>query len=179
MSMQSDSDRAVETPSGPAADAVPPEGKGWGDYVIPATVFVFCGVVSYICTTFEEALPVIVGHSMQPRVFPIFLMVLIAVLNLGLIVQILSKPLPHRYWEPRQTWMSVVLMGVFYLLTEYVDIVLSLIVVMFTLCVVWGERRWWVAALVAFGTTALIFFGFDLLLEVRFPRGLFTDWYYG
>jgi putative tricarboxylic transport membrane protein len=50
---------------------------------------------------------------------------------------------------------------------------------MFAMCVIWGERRWWVAALTALITTGAIFFSFDLILEVRFPRGLFTDWYYG
>lgn len=179
MSTQHECGRAAETPSGADGAALPPEARGWGDYVVPAVIFVFCGVVSWISMTFEEALPLIVGHSMQPRVFPIFLMALIAVLNLVLIAQTLGRPLPRRFWEPRQTWLSAVLLGVFYLLTEYVDIMLALIITMFALCVVWGERRLWVAALVSVGTTMLIFFGFDLVLEVRFPRGLFTDWYYG
>ena len=179
MSSQDESGRAAETPSGAGGEALPPEERGWGDYVVPAVIFVFCGVVSWICTSFEEALPIIVGHSMQPRVFPIFLMALIAVLNIFLIFQILAKPVSRRRWEPSQTLISALLMGVFYLLTEYVDIMLALIVTMFTLCVVWGEKRLWVAALVSVGTTALIFFAFDLVLEVRFPRGLFTDWYYG
>lgn len=179
MSTSTESGRAAETPPGAEAETLTPEERGWGDYVVPAVVFVFCGVVSGISLTLEEALPIMVGDSMQPRVFPIFLMVLIAVLNVALIVQILGRPLPRRLWEPRQTWVSALLLGVFYLLTEYVDIILALIAVMFTLCLVWGERRLWVAALVAVGTTVAIFFSFDLLLEVRFPRGLFTDWYYG
>ncbi|MEQ9121646.1 MAG: tripartite tricarboxylate transporter TctB family protein, partial [Alphaproteobacteria bacterium] len=85
----------------------------------------------------------------------------------------------RRDWEPFQTWATALLLGVFYVLTEAVDMMAALIVVMFALCMVWGERRWPVAAQVAFGTTAAIFFSFDLLLEVRFPRGLFTDMYYG
>lgn len=155
------------------------EKHGWGDYAVPAVIFLFCGVVSYISTTFEEALPIIVGHSMQPRVFPIFLMAVIAVLNLGLIAQIVAKPFKRRAKEPPQTWASVVLMGVFYFMAEHVDIILGLMVVMFAMCVIWGERRLWVAAILAVGTTAIIFFSFDLLLEVRFPRGILTDWYYG
>ena len=71
-----------------------PKGLGWGDYCVPIVVFVFCGLVTYFSLQLEEALPLIVGHSMQPRVFPIFLMILIGVLNLGLIAQIVSKPLP-------------------------------------------------------------------------------------
>ena len=182
MTTRGDADRAAETP--PDTEAQPEQKLGWGDYIVPASIFLFCGVVTYVSTTLEEALPIIVGNSMQPRVFPIFLMAVIAVLNIVLIFQIRAhrtsnEPYWRQHLEPRQTWLSAVLLGVFYLLTEFVDMMLGLIVVMFALCIVWGERRWWVAGLVAFGTTAAIFFSFDQILQVRFPRGLLTDWYYG
>jgi len=176
--------RTEVTARGQAAEERPTDEEakkdlGWGDYVVPAAIFLFCGVVTYLSTTFEEALPLIVGHSMQPRVFPIFLMAVIAVLNLALIARLIRTPASRRDWEPYQTWATAVLLGVFYVLTEAVDMMAALVVVMFALCMVWGERRWPVAALVALGTTAAIFFSFDLLLEVRFPRGLLTDMYYG
>lgn len=182
MTLHEDGPRTAAPPSGHQRQ--PPEAQGWGDYVVPAVIFLFCGVVTYLSTTFERALPIIVGYSMQPRVFPIFLMVVIAVLNVIFIVQIWrhrasSQPYWRRHLEPGQTWASAMLLGVFYLLAEHVDMMLGLVVVMFTLCMVWGERRVWVAALVALGTTAAIFFSFDLVLQVRFPRGLLTDWYYG
>jgi len=179
MSAQDDTSRAAETPPGDPATPEPQPARHWSDYAVPAVIFLFCGVVSYISTTLDEAIPIIVGHSMQPRVFPIFLMAVIAVLNLGLIAQITSHPMPRRGWEPRQTWASAAMLPVFYVLASQVDLMLALIVTMFTLCIVWGERRIWVAALVSLGTTAFIFFSFDLILEVRFPRGLLTDLYYG
>lgn len=179
MGLEDNTSRAATVPPDPHAGAEPPVRFGWRDFAVPAGIFLFCGIIVYISTTFEEALPIIVGDSMQPRVFPIFLMVLIALLNLGLIGQILSRPAARLKREPGKTWATVVLLGVFYFLTEYVDMMAALVVVMFTMCMVWGERRWWAAGLVAFGTTAVIFFSFDLILEVRFPRGLFTNWYYG
>ena len=42
-------------------------------------------------------------------------------------------------------------------------------VTMFALSIIWGERRVWVAAVLAIVTTSMIFFSFDLVLEVRFP----------
>lgn len=159
--------------------AEPTADVGWGDYVVPGAIFVFCLAVIYVSTTLDEALPLIVGHSMQPRVFPIFLMVVIGVLNVVLISQVMRRPLPKRNWEPYQTWASAALLLAFYVLAEHVDMMIGLVATMFALCIVWGERRVWVAALLSFGTTALIFFSFDQVLEVRFPRGLFTNWYYG
>jgi len=154
-------------------------GLGWGDYCVPLAVFAFCGAVVHFSYRLEEALPIIIGHSMQPRVWPIFLMIVIGALNLLLIAQIVSQPVSRRNWEPYQTWASAVLMGVFYLIATELDMMLALIVTMFALCLVWGERHWWTAALVAMGTTAFVFFTFDLVLEVRFPRGILTDPYYG
>ena len=178
-----DDGRAAETPPEPRdPDAFAPEigaGRGWGDYVVPAFIFLFCAAVTYVSLTFEEALPLIVGHSMQPRVFPIFLMAVIAILNLGLIIYVLRNPPKERAWERGVTWASAALMLLFWVVTEYVDMMVALVVTMFLLCIVWGERRLWVAALVAFGTTIAIFFTFDQILEVRFPRGLLTDRYYG
>lgn len=156
-----------------------PKGLGWGDYCVPVVVFIFCGVVTYFSYQLEEALPIIVGHSMQPRVWPIFLMAIIGALNLILIAQILSQPASRRDWGPYQTWASAILLGVFYLIATHLDMILAMAVVMFALCMVWGERRWWVAAVTAIATTAIVFFTFDLVLEVRFPRGILTDPYYG
>ena len=104
-------------------------------------------------------------------------MVIIGLFNFLLTVQVVTKPAARRNWEPSQTWLSAVLLGVFYFIATYLDMMLALIVVMFALCMVWGERRWWVAAMVAVGTTAAIFFSFDLILEVRFPRRILTDPY--
>ena len=71
------------------------------------------------------------------------------------------------------------LFGVFYVITTYVDILIAITVVMFAMCLLWGERRLHVAAMVAVGTPASVFLLFDLVLRIRFPRGLITNWYYG
>ena len=71
------------------------------------------------------------------------------------------------------------LMGLFYVLTTYVDMFLGLAVVIFIMSLVWGERRYWLAGLVAVLTPVSIFFLFDLVLQIRFPRGLLTELYYG
>ena len=79
-----DSSRAVETPPGADAsdaDQAVQKGLGWGYYCVPVFIFIFCAVISYVSSTFDEVLPLIVGDSMQPRVFPIFLMVLMAILQ--------------------------------------------------------------------------------------------------
>ena len=55
----------------------------------------------------------------------------------------------------------------------------AIAITMAALCFLWGERRILVATAVSLVTPVAIFFLFDLVLKVRFPRGLLTNWYYG
>ena len=59
------------------------------------------------------------------------------------------------------------------------DMFIGIAVVIFLMCRLWGERRLAVNLTLALATPLVIFFLFDLVLKIRFPRGLLTDWYYG
>ena len=49
----------------------------------------------------------------------------------------------------------------------------------FPYALLWGERRLLVAGALAVVTPLTIFLLFDLVLRVRFPRGVLMNWYYG
>jgi putative tricarboxylic transport membrane protein len=149
------------------------------DFLVPALIFVFCAIITYLALQLDTAPPIIIDKAMQPRSFPIFLMALIAVLNAVLIWQLVSGSRMPRVSQPPPTWISMALMLVFYALTTYVDMFVALIVVIFTMCIVWGERRIWMAGLVALMTPLTVFLLFDLVLKIRFPRGVLTNLYYG
>ena len=149
------------------------------DWLVPTVIFALCAIVTYLATQLDTAPPIIIGEAMQPRSFPIFLMVLIAILNVFLIIQLLGGiRMPHPHHAP-QTWSSMLLMAAFYVITTYVDMFIALTVVIFAMSLLWGERRYWLAALTAVVTPASVFFLFDLVLKVRFPRGVLTELYYG
>ena len=149
------------------------------DWLVPGIIFTFCAIAAAIALQFDEAPKIVVGPAMQPRSFPIFLCSIIVILNVVLIWQLISGARMPEARQPLETWVTVLLMGVFYLITTYADMFLGLAVVIFLMCIAWGERRYWLAALVAVLTPASIFFLFDLVLEVRFPRGILTNLYYG
>ena len=148
-------------------------------FVIPGIVMVFSCVVIWASMQLDLSPAMIVGDSLQPRVFPILLMVVNLVLATILAVQYWitpPKPIPP---VEIQTWGSILLFVVFYPLTVYLDMLIAIAVVMLAMCLLWGERRIYVAGIVALVTPAVIFFLFDTALRVRFPRGLLTNWYYG
>ena len=147
--------------------------------IIPGVITAFSIAVICAAVQLELSPPMIVGDSLQPRVFPILLMVINLILAALLASQYRKESPGKVQREGLRTWGSIALFLMFYPMTVYVDMMIGIAVVMFVMCLLWGERRVLVAGTLAFATPFVIFFLFDLVLRVRFPRGLFTNWYYG
>jgi putative tricarboxylic transport membrane protein len=147
--------------------------------VIPGVITAFSLAVIWAALQLDLSPAMIVGDSLQPRVFPILLMVINLILAALLAIQYRTKPPKKIDRDGHQTWGSVALFVIFYPLTVYLDMLIAIAVVMFVMCLLWGERRIHVAGAVALVTPAAIFFLFDMVLRVRFPRGLLTNLYYG
>ncbi|MGB1920791.1 MAG: tripartite tricarboxylate transporter TctB family protein [Candidatus Puniceispirillaceae bacterium] len=147
--------------------------------VIPAIIALFSVVIIYLALQLRVSPPLIVGASMQPRSFPIFLMVINLLLVVIMVWQNLRNPPAPVKMEGPTTWISIGLFALFYLLTVYTDFFIAIAAVVFLLSVSWGERRLHVAGLVALTVPLTLFLVFDEVLKIRFPRGLITNWYYG
>jgi len=149
--------------------------------IVPGIIAVFSVIVIWASLQLELSPPMIVGESMQPRAFPIFLMVINLLLVAVLSYQLYrTRPAPARVvFEDFPTWGSIGLLALFYPLTVYLDMFIGIAVVMFLMCLLWGERRWYVATTVSLVTPLAIFLLFDTVLKVRFPRGVLTNLYYG
>lgn len=147
-------------------------------YAVPALVAIFSVIVIVLALQLDTSPPMIVGDSMQPRVFPIFLMVLNLILTGILFLQYLKNPPKTLDRDPLATWGTMLLMIPFYLLATYVDLFIAIAIVLFAMSLLWGERRLWVALLTGIVTPAFLFLLFDSVLKIRFPRGVFTNWWY-
>ena len=147
-------------------------------YAVPLIIAAFSVVVIVLAMQLDKSPPMIVGDSMQPRSFPIFLMVLNLILVALLVMQLRKNPPAAIQLEPLSTWGSIALFALFYVLTVTVDMFIAIAIVMLLMCWLWGERRWLVAVLLAIVTPLSIFLVFDSVLKIRFPRGLFTNWWY-
>jgi hypothetical protein len=148
-------------------------------YFVPGFISVFSLAVIWAALQLDISPPMIVGDSMQPRVFPIFLMIINLILSAFLAIQYRNNLPKMIQLESYHTWLTIALFVVFYFVTVYIDMFIAIAIVLFCMCLLWGERRIPVAGAVALVTPITIFFLFDLVLRVRFPRGLLTNWYYG
>lgn len=147
--------------------------------IVPGIIAALSVVVIWASLQLELSPAMIVGDGMQPRAFPIFLMALNLALVAILTLQ-LQRRRPERIpLESWPTWGTLVLLGAFYLLTTFLDMFIAIAVVMFLMCLFWGERRIHVAAVLALVTPISIFALFNFVLKVRFPRGILVNWYYG
>ena len=149
------------------------------DFLVLGIITVFSFIVIYLSLQLDLSPPMIVGDSMQPRAFPIFLMIINLVLVAFLTLQLRRSPPESIPLEPYQTWSTIVLLVVFYGLTTTLDMFIAIAVVMFLMCILWGEKRIYVALSTALVTPFLIFVLFDQVLRIRFPRGVLLNWYYG
>ena len=147
--------------------------------IIPGILAAFSVVIIYLALQLKLSPPMIVGHSMQPRSFPIFLMAINLILIAILSWECYRNPPKKIELEGMTTWVSISLFAAFYVLTTYADFFIAIAVVMFVLSTSWGEKRLHVAALISVTVPLTLFLLFDEVLKIRFPRGLITNWYYG
>lgn len=143
-------------------------------YAVPCGTIAFCLLAYWLSTQFDRVPPILL-RGMQPEDFP--QMVLLVIIALSVLVMIFEKPVEH---DPVgiNVWTSLGLFVVFSLLS-WIDLFLSLGVFAGALAWIWGERRIWGLGLVAIVSPALIFFMFDVVFRIRFPRGILTNLWYG
>jgi hypothetical protein len=149
-------------------------------YFIPLFLTVFSFVVIFLSLQLDTSPEMIVGDSMQARSFPIFLMV-INLLLIGILSLQFYKTYPKEVeLEKFPTWSSMLLFLVFYILIQVSgDMFVAIPVVMFLMGLTWGQKKIWISLTNAIITPISIFFLFDYVLQVRFPRGWLTNIYYG
>ncbi|MAR88963.1 MAG: hypothetical protein CMM17_11775 [Rhodospirillaceae bacterium] len=148
-------------------------------FILPIAIIILSSVIIVIALNLEEAAPIIVGDGLQPRVFPIFLMTLNIFLALIMIWQFFKSPPKSSIAERFPTIGSILLFGLFYILASYIDLFIGIATVIFLMSRLWGNKRILSNLALAVITPLTIFLLFDLVLKIRFPRGLLTDWYYG
>ena len=143
-------------------------------WVVTFVIISFCGATFWISTTFDR-MPPILKRGIQPADFPQLILILMLILTVAMIWLdpiIVDKRLDSK------TVGSLVLFGVFGGLT-FIDLFLALGAVAALLAMFWGERRWQAVVGIGLMMPALIFLLFDQVFEIRFPRGLLTNLWYG
>ena len=143
-------------------------------WIVPALIILFCVAATYISTTFKK-MPPILKRGIQPSDFPQLLLSTIIAVTL---LMVWYDPIRVRERVQGTVWGTLALFALFSGLT-FVDFFLALAAFSAGLAFFWGERRKHVLAILGIVVPVAIFFLFDQVFEIRFPRGLITNLWYG
>lgn len=150
------------------------KGHQFERWMIPGLIIAFCLGAFWLTTTFKK-MPPILKRGIQPSDFPQLLIVLLILLTL---LMVWKDPIRIKDRLKGSTLGTIILFGGFAALTS-VDFFLALGVFAAVLAAFWGERRIFLLVVVGLLVPAAIFFTFDQVFEIRFPRGLLTNIWYG
>jgi len=151
-----------------------PPSSGLERWIIPAVIILFCAAAIWISTTFEE-MPPILKRGIQPSDFPQLVCALIIFCTL---IMVIADPIRIEGNFDRKPIGTLLLMGVFVGLCA-IDFFLALGGFAALLTAFWGERRVGMILLVGLLVPLFVFFLFDRVFEIRFPKGLLTNLWYG
>ena len=143
-------------------------------WLVPIALILFACAAIYVSTTFKK-MPPILKRGIQPSDFPQLVCGLIIALSL---LMAWFDPVRMQERVVTKTWLTIALMAGFALLVS-VDLFIALGCFAAALSALWGERRIGVLAGVGLLVPLAIFFLFDQAFQVRFPRGLLTNMWYG
>ncbi len=137
-------------------------------------IIAFCLGAIWLTLSFDK-MPPILKRGIQPSDFP--QMVCIAIILMTLFMFWRD---PVTIVEPMgsKTIGSIVLMILFVLLTQ-IDLFLALAIFAVGLSIYWGERGLFRLVTVGLIVPVTVFFLFDQVFKIRFPRGLLTNLWYG
>ena len=143
-------------------------------WLVALAIIVFCIAAIWLSLSFEK-MPPILKRGIQPADFPQQVCVFIILLTAYMVWRD-----PVTVVEPmgRKTPGTIALMAIFVACCT-IDLFIALGLFAAALSVYWGERRPFLIALVGLLVPVAIFFLFDLVFKIRFPRGVLTNMWYG
>jgi putative tricarboxylic transport membrane protein len=145
------------------------------DLVISGVILVACVVIWAVTAGFDDV-PAALLSGMGPAVFPRLVIGVIALLALWLAFSARGRPDEVRDPVHRLVYVTgaavLAFMGVLKLFGMYVAIVFAAI----GIGRLWGERRWWLLAVVAVGMIVTIHLAFAVAFGIPLPRGIAGAW---
>lgn len=143
-------------------------------WLVALVIIVFCLSAIWLSLSFEK-MPPILKRGIQPSDFPQMVLATIILLTLYMVWKD-----PVKITEPMgsKTLGSLILMLVFVALAT-VDLFLGLGIFAALLAMYWGEKKIHNVLLVGLVVPLTVFFLFDQVFKIRFPRGLLTNIWYG
>jgi putative tricarboxylic transport membrane protein len=146
----------------------------YNDYTSAIIIIVICALVYYFSTWIEKV-PIALAQGIQPASFPQG--VLVAILALVLLMLYESREIPLDVPDPVSGlgYKTIGAMFIALAISTWFDFFIGLIAFVVVSVQIWGLRRPYVAVAYAIALNGVLILLFSTLLQVRFPKGPFTN----
>ena len=126
---------------------------------------------------FEEV-PPILNRGIQPATFPKILLILITLLSSLVYYLSLKRPWDKKDTLEKPFFLTLLFLVLFFFIAIYLDFFLAISIFAFLVSFFWGERRIPYLVLVSLIFPLVVFIFFEMILGLRFPSGIITNFYY-
>jgi len=142
------------------------------------SVILIFSIFALINTLYFDEVPPILNRGMQPATFPKILLVLIILLSSLVYYLSFKNPWDKKEKLEKPFFLTLFIFSLFVLITIYLDFFLAISTLSFLVSFFWGERRVFYLIFVSIVFPIIVFVFFEMILGLRFPSGIITNFYY-
>ena len=151
----------------------------YNDSFIVSFVIIFLSSILLYFTFQFDIVPPILNRGIQPATFPKALLILIIFLTIITYLLSLKNSWKKQKKLPTSFYLTLSSFILFILISKFLDFFLGISILSIIVSFFWGEKRIIYLSLVGIIFPLLVFVFFEVVLGLRFPAGIITNFYYG
>ena len=150
----------------------------YNDSFIVSFVIIFLSSILLYFTFQFDIVPPILNRGIQPATFPKALLILIIFLTIITYLLSLKNSWKKQKKLPTSFYLTLSSFILFILISKFLDFFLGISVLSIIVSFFWGEKRIIYLLLVGIIFPLFVFIFFEVVLGLRFPAGIITNFYY-
>ena len=151
----------------------------YNDSFIVSFVIIFLSSILLYFTFQFDIVPPILNRGIQPATFPKALLILIIFLTIITYLLSLKNSWKKQKKLPTSFYLTLSSFILFILISKFLDFFLGISILSIIVSFFWGEKRILYLLLVGIIFPLFVFIFFEVVLGLRFPAGIITNFYYG
>tara|TARA_Y100001933_G_C18793675_1_gene477725 strand:+ start:110 stop:616 length:507 start_codon:yes stop_codon:yes gene_type:complete len=146
-------------------------------FIVSFVIILLSSILLYFTFQFD-IVPPILNRGIQPATFPKALLILIIFLTIITYLLSLKNSWKKQKKLPTSFYLTLSSFILFILISKFLDFFLGISILSIIVSFFWGEKRIIYLLLVGIIFPLFVFIFFEVVLGLRFPAGIITNFYY-
>ena len=146
-------------------------------FIVSFIIILLSSILLYFTFQFD-IVPPILNRGIQPATFPKALLILIIFLTIITYLLSLKNSWKKQKKLPTSFYLTLSSFILFILISKFLDFFLGISILSIIVSFFWGEKRILYLLLVGIIFPLFVFIFFEVVLGLRFPAGIITNFYY-